>query len=97
MRNFTDKEVSDEIIKEIIRAGTYTPTAMNSQPWRFVVVKNRRLIEEYDDRAKKLFIAAFKDTTIPTLAGYVEIYQSLKFDYSTERPCLSWCSRLPRS
>jgi nitroreductase len=48
MRNFTDKEVPDEIIKEIIRAGTYAPTAMNAQPWRFVVVKNRRLIEEYD-------------------------------------------------
>jgi nitroreductase len=52
-------------------AGTYAPTAMNAQPWRFVVVKNRRLIREYDERAKKLFVAAFKDTTIPALAGYV--------------------------
>ncbi len=71
VRNFSDKEVPDEILKEIIRAGTYAPTAMNQQPWRFVVVKNRGLIEEYDERAKKLFVAAFKDTTIPALAGYV--------------------------
>ncbi len=37
VRNFSDKEAPDEIIKEIIRAGTYTPTAMDKQPWRFVV------------------------------------------------------------
>jgi nitroreductase len=40
-------EIPDEFIKEIIRAGTYAPTAMNQQPWRFVVVKSRRLIEGY--------------------------------------------------
>jgi nitroreductase len=71
VRNYSDKEVPDEIIKEIIRAGTYAPTAMNQQPWRFVVVKNKKLIEEYDERAKKLFVAAFKDTTIPAMAAYV--------------------------
>ncbi len=71
VRNFSDKEVPDGIIKEIIRAGTYAPTAMNQQPWRFVVVKNKKLIEEYDERAKKLFVEAFKDTTIPAMAAYV--------------------------
>jgi len=45
VRNFSDKEVSDEVIKEIIRAGTYAPTAVNKQPWRFVVITNKQLIE----------------------------------------------------
>jgi nitroreductase len=71
VRNFSDKEIPDEIIKEIIRAGTYAPTAINMQPWRFVVVKNRRLIAEYDERAKKDFIALHKDTKIPELSGYL--------------------------
>ncbi|WP_410507031.1 nitroreductase [Methanosarcina hadiensis] len=72
VRNYSDKEVPDEIIKEIIRAGTYAPSAVNRQPWRFVVVKNRQLIDEYDDRAKKAFLAAFKDTRNPDLARYVQ-------------------------
>jgi nitroreductase len=72
VRNYSDKEVPDEIIKEIIRAGTYAPTAVNKQPWRFVVVKNRHLIEEYDDRAKKAFLAAYKDTDNPDLVRYVQ-------------------------
>jgi nitroreductase len=72
VRNFSDKEVSDEIIKEIIRAGTYAPTAVNKQPWRFVVIKNKQLIEEYDDRAKKAFLTAYKDTENPDLIRYVQ-------------------------
>ncbi len=72
VRNFSDKEVSDEVIKEIIRAGTYAPTAVNKQPWRFVVIKNKQLIEEYDGRAKKAFLAAYKDTENPELAKFVQ-------------------------
>lgn len=60
------------MVKEIIRAGTYAPTAVNKQPWRFVVIKNRQLIEEYDDRAKKAFLAAYKDTENPDLVKFVQ-------------------------
>lgn len=72
VRNYSDKEVPDEIIREIIRAGTYAPSAMNKQPWRFVVVKNRQLIDEYDDRAEKAFLAAHRDTGNPDLVRYVQ-------------------------
>jgi nitroreductase len=72
VRSYSDKEVPDEIIREMIRAGTYAPTAVNKQPWRFVVVKNRQLIDEYDNRARKAFLAAFKDTENPDLVRYVQ-------------------------
>lgn len=72
MRNYSDKEVSDEIIKEIIRAGTYAPSAVNKQPWRFVVVKNRQLIDKYDDLARKAFLSVYGDTDNPDLIGYVQ-------------------------
>lgn len=72
VRKYSDKDVPDEIIKEIIRAGTYAPTAVNKQPWRFVVIKNRKLINEYDERARKIFVSMFKDSTVPELAGYAK-------------------------
>jgi nitroreductase len=72
VRKYSEKEVSDETIKEIIRAGTYAPTAMNQQPWRFVVVKNRQFIEKYDDRAKKAFLTAYKDTKNPNLVKLMQ-------------------------
>jgi nitroreductase len=72
VRKYSDKDVPDEIIKEIIRAGTYAPTAVNKQPWRFIVIKNRKLIDEYDERAKKIFVNMFKDSAVPELAVYVK-------------------------
>lgn len=72
VRNYSNKEVTDEVIKEIIRAGTYAPTAVNKQPWRFVVVKNRQLIEEYDERARKAFLTAYKDAEHPDLGRYIQ-------------------------
>jgi nitroreductase len=72
VRSYSDKEVSDETIKEIIRAGIYAPTAVNKQPWRFVVITDRQLIEKYDDRAKKDFLAVYKDTENPDLVRYVQ-------------------------
>lgn len=35
------KEEVDDLMKTIISAGIYSPSSMNSQPWRFVVYKNR--------------------------------------------------------
>jgi len=72
VRKYSDKDVPDETIREIIRAGTYAPTAVNKQPWRFVVIRNRKLIDEYDERAKKIFVSMFRDSTVPELAAYAK-------------------------
>jgi nitroreductase len=72
VRNYSDKDVPDDIIHEIIRAGTYAPTAVNIQPWRFVVIRNRKLIDELDERAKKIFVGMYRDSHIPALAGYAK-------------------------
>ncbi|MGA9622242.1 nitroreductase family protein [Methanoregula sp.] len=72
VRKYADKDVPDEIIREIIRAGTYAPTAVNKQPWRFVVIKNRKLIDELDEKAKTIFVSMFRDSTVPELAVYAK-------------------------
>ena len=61
VRSYLQKEVADEVLKEIIKAGTYAPTAVNKQPWRFVVIKNRDLIEKFGERARKLWLENNKD------------------------------------
>jgi F420 biosynthesis protein FbiB-like protein len=56
VRNYTQNDVADDIIRELIKAGTYAPTAGNRQPWRFVVIKNREMITRLSERAKKLWL-----------------------------------------
>jgi nitroreductase len=45
MRSFTAEPVTDEQVMEIIRAGSWAPSGLNNQPWRFVIVsgKEKRL------------------------------------------------------
>ncbi len=40
IRKFTDEPVSDEIIDGIIESGTWAPSGMNNQPWKFAVIKD---------------------------------------------------------
>jgi nitroreductase len=43
IRKFTDEPVSDEIIDRIIEAGTWAPSGLNNQPWKFAVVRDKEL------------------------------------------------------
>lgn len=40
VRQYQNKAIPDDILKEILRAGMYAPSAMNSQPWEFIVVRD---------------------------------------------------------
>lgn len=46
IRKFTSQPISDEQIEKILRAGMQAPSARNKQPWHFVVVKNRELLDK---------------------------------------------------
>lgn len=45
VRSFTDQPISEETIEKILRAGMAAPTAVNSQPWAFVVVTDRAQLD----------------------------------------------------
>lgn len=40
IRAYTEEQVSDEAIKNLLKAGMYAPSAMNSQPWEFLVIRD---------------------------------------------------------
>lgn len=42
VRKFSDKELPDEVIEEILEAARLAPSWMNTQPWHFIVVKEER-------------------------------------------------------
>lgn len=41
VREFTDENVSDEAIEQIIEAGRWAPSGLNNQAWRFIIVRSR--------------------------------------------------------
>jgi len=55
IRKYKDKAVSKAVIKQMIEAGIYAPSSHNSQPWRFVVITDRKLIKELSDTMKRFY------------------------------------------
>ncbi len=46
VRNFTGEAVSKEDLQKIVEAGMCAPTGMNRQPWSFVVVSERDMLDK---------------------------------------------------
>ncbi len=46
VRQFTDKPVEREQLFEIIKAGTWAPSGLNNQPWRFVIIQSPEVRKE---------------------------------------------------
>ncbi len=45
-RAFLDKPIPDETIEEILEAARYAPSALNKQPWKFIVISNEETIRQ---------------------------------------------------
>lgn len=58
VRKFTEQQVSDDILKELIKAGFHAANGMNAQAVRFSVVQDRAVIDDYNEHAKELFMKA---------------------------------------
>lgn len=55
IRDFTDQPVDREAVFKLINAASRAPSAVNMQPWAFVVIQDKNLLQRYSDRAKVLF------------------------------------------
>ena len=60
VRKYADKPVEKEKIEAMLRAGMAAPTAVNKQPWHFVVINDKAKLNELaaaNPRAKMLLTA----------------------------------------
>ncbi len=58
VREFTDEPVSDAVLRELIDAAINAPSAVNQQPWCFVVVREQALLARISDQAKAHLLRA---------------------------------------
>lgn len=46
IRKFSQEHVSDDVINSIMEAGTWAPSGLNNQPWKFAVIRDNHLKKE---------------------------------------------------
>ena len=56
IRKFQNKSVPVETIQEMIKESTFAPNAGNEQPWKFIIVDNRGMLERMSNESKKNII-----------------------------------------
>lgn len=45
IRKYKDKNISEDSIKKILEAGRWAPSASNTQPWNFIVLRDEKVRE----------------------------------------------------
>ena len=53
VRDFSDREIPDQVLDDCIRAASTAPNGANQQPWHFVVVRDPALKKKIRDAAEK--------------------------------------------
>jgi nitroreductase len=76
VRNFQEKSVPDDVIEKIVEAGRFAPSALNRQPWKFIVVGSAEV-------KKELYIAA--RARLKKLYKLIPVLKFLKKDLRDER------------
>lgn len=102
VRDYKPNDVPDEIIKELIRAGTYAPFSpypTRHQPRRFVVIKNREMMNRLSERAKKLWLdmGTNSDSEIKRPENIMKALKMPEFNIFYNAPVLVFIFAMPHA
>ena len=53
IRRFTDQPVDQSLVDQLLRAGMAAPSAMNRQPWHFVVINSRDVLDRIAESSQQ--------------------------------------------
>lgn len=67
IRKYINKEITDDILKQILKAGMNAPSARNIKPYEFIVVKNKEKLELLSNTKKNAYFTKDSNTTIVIL------------------------------
>ncbi len=87
VRRYQDKTVDQPVIEKLISLATHAPSAMNSQPWVFVVITDKNKLVEYSTRSKALLLQTMNEH--PLLEKYRGALSKKAFNIFYNAPSLA--------
>jgi nitroreductase len=67
-RDFAPDPIPDDVIDRVLTAATHAPSAENSQPWRFVVVRDEAKRKAIAELATKVWVGGAREHSASKLA-----------------------------
>ena len=66
VREYSDKKIDDDVIKEILDAAMWAPSGVNIQPWYYVVIKSKEGLEKITELMEEVATVSYTHLTLPT-------------------------------
>jgi nitroreductase len=92
VRSFEDKPVPESAIQTMLESATYAPSAINVQPWKFVIVTNKAEMNRLSDIAKPALIRMLPDVGDAGLVGLKRRLSDPRYNIFYDSPLLIFVS-----
>jgi nitroreductase len=60
VRSYKPEPVAIDVLKTLLEAAVWAPTAMHTEAWGFVIIQNKEVLNDLSESAKPLFIQELK-------------------------------------
>lgn len=67
IRKYTNQEIEEDILKQILKAGMNAPTARNLKPFEFILVREKSILEQLSQTKKNAYFVKESSATIVVL------------------------------
>ena len=88
VRSFEEKPISEPDIQILLEAATYAPTAINIQPWKFVIITNKSEMKKLSDIAKPALLLTLPDVGDEGIMGLKQRLSSPQYNIFYNAPLL---------
>jgi len=88
IRDYEDKEVPMEIVKEIINDSIKAPNAGNRQIWSFIVINNKERMRELSDLNKNTVLAGIEKNPNSPMKIYEDRLRDESYNVFYNAPCV---------
>lgn len=88
VRDYEEMGVPQEIIEEVIKESCLAPSSGNGQPWRFIIVSDKAVIEKLSDDSKKNLLSDLERNPASPIKKYEAALRDPGFNVFYNAPCV---------
>ena len=86
VRKYLDKPVSRKVLETLLNTAVQAPSAMNSQPWAYLVIQDKDRLIDLSNKSKQQLLATMESE--PRIARYRTLLSNPSFNIFYDAPAL---------
>jgi len=91
VRWYKPEQAPEHLVRRILEAGRYAPSAGNSQPWKFIVIRDKAMLEEMEHDVRQTCKISLKmelhwrSNPVGKVRKNLPFFKELAYEYFTQK------------